>query len=107
MSKGKLFFTGMAACVVVLGTMAMVRYPVGQPVPVEVYTAVMDPCDPIYQVMPMAPPRWTQKLGNNERTRLFFTIDQLIRMVSGLNTRVNALEKKINGPKTVDPNEVK
>lgn len=99
---------------------AMVRYPVGQPVPPEVYTAVMvDPNnDMIYQRMPLAPEQWTKAFGDNERTRLFFTVDQIIVAVSGLNARVEALENTVvgpnepSGPKSfraviADPNEAK
>jgi len=92
---------------------AMVRYPIGQPVPSEIYTAVMvtDPnSDQIYQRMPLSPEQWKRAFGDNERTRLFFTVDQIIFAVNSLNTRVGVLEQAViepNEPVAVDPNEVK
>ena len=75
--------------------LAMARYPVGQSVPAEIYTAAMvvDPNDDlIYQQMPLTPKQWKRAFGDNERTRLFFTIDRLIRNATELNARVDALE---------------
>ena len=57
-----LFITGLLC-------MAMVRYPIGQPVPHEVYTAVMDPCDSIYSFLEPVDPNWIRDFGDNERTR--------------------------------------
>jgi hypothetical protein len=88
---------------------AMVRYPIGAVVPVEVYTAPMDPNDPIYQTMPLAPAEMKKYLGDNERTRLFHTVHALIRAVNGLDKRVKSLETKViepNEPAAADPNEV-
>jgi hypothetical protein len=81
----------------------MVRYPIGRPVPPEIYTAVCDPCDPIYKFIPPADPSWTEMFGDNERTRLIHSISELRVVVVDQGIRLLGLEKALDPN---DPNEV-
>ena len=81
------------------------RYPVGQPVPSEVYTAPFDPCDPAYKFFQTkygdpnnpkyqaAPDEWIAKFGNNERTMLLHAISELRVVVAAQAKRLAVLEE--------------
>jgi hypothetical protein len=97
---------------------AMVRYPVGQAVPAEVYTAPFDASDGLYKFfqtdfgepnspgkphvakLQAAPDEWIKQFGNNERTALFHTISELRVVVANQSRRIMALEAR-------DPNGLK
>ncbi len=71
MNKAQWFFTGMAACVVVLVCMAATYQTV---VSNEVYTAIIDPNDNIYKFLEPVDPNWLRDFGDNERTRVIYTV---------------------------------
>ncbi len=108
MNKAQWFFMGLISCVMIMACMAMVRYPVGQPVPSEIYTQPFE-ADEIYSFFPInygepnkprlqaAPDGWIEKFGNNERTMLFHAISENRVKIAGLMDKVKELEK--------DPNE--
>lgn len=77
-----------AVCQAVMG----VRYPVGQNVPHEVYTAPFDPCDPIYKFLRPPPPDWAERFGDNERTCLIHAVSELRVVVSAQSKRLVELE---------------
>lgn len=94
--------------------MSMVRYPVGESVPPEVYTAPFAP-DGIYRFMQTsflsdpndpnsvkkvqaAPNDWITTFGNNERTLIFHTLSELRFIQAQQAQRLLELEKK-------DPND--
>jgi len=69
MKKAQWFMLGFAVCMITIISVGMVRYPVGQPVPHEVYTAVSDPCDAALSYLEPSDPNWIRDFGDNERTR--------------------------------------
>jgi len=92
--------------------MSMVRYPVGQPVPMGVYTEPFSPEDGIYKFMQIvylsdpndpnspkkvqaAPDDWISAFGNNERTMLFHTLSELRVIVAQQGNRLINLELRI------------
>lgn len=95
-------------------SLAMVRYPVGQAVPVEVYTAPYDPCDAVYKFLQPAPADWTKQFGNNERTCLIHSISELRVVVANMGKVVAEQGEKIKAleafhvvdPNATDPNGV-
>lgn len=82
-----------------------VRYPVGQPVPAEVYTAPFDPCDPAYKFMVPPPKDWAEKFGNNERTMLIHAVSELRVVVAAQSKRLLALEEWQKKQPVWDPND--
>jgi hypothetical protein len=86
---------------------AAMRYPVGRPVPVEIYTMPFEgnPCDPndpsfdpAYKFLQMPTPDWMDQCGANERTLLIHAISELRvvvatqgRMLMELQARLNAI----------------
>ncbi len=116
MNKAQWFFTGMAACVVVLVCMAATYQTV---VSNEVYTATIDPNDNIYKFLEPVDPNWLRDFGDNERTRLIYTVSvnrgRILRdeqVVSLIAQRLIALEQRFdpNDPNwifntPIDPNE--
>jgi hypothetical protein len=68
------------------------RYPVGQSVPAEVYTAPFDPCDPAYRFMQAPPKDWAERFGNSERTMLIHAVSELRVVVAQQGQRLLALE---------------
>ena len=89
----------------------MVRYPVGDNVPVEVYTTKFEP-DGIYKFLQTkylsdpndpnstvkiqaAPDDWVQAFGNNERTLLFHTISELRVIMSAQSRKILELESRL------------
>jgi len=92
--------------------LSLVRYPVGEAVPVEVYTAPFDPCDAVYKFLAAPPEDWTVQFGNNERTVLIHAISELRIVVATLSRRLIELEERVKAlenfnPILCDPNEVK
>lgn len=94
----------------------LVRYPVGESVPVEVYTASFDPCDPAYRFLAPPPKDWIVQFGNNERTMLIHAVSELRVIVAEQGRRLLELEKRVKALETLidnvglgfdDPNEVK
>jgi hypothetical protein len=94
----------------IMACMAMVRYPVGGPVPCEIYTAVSDPCDPALQYILPADPNWMRDFGDNERTRILMNISvnrgmalRNTQFLAELSKRFLALDALHKDPN--DPNE--
>ena len=99
MKSSKCFLLGMLVCGVLVAAVGMDRYPTTVTVDPNIYTAPMDANDLAYQIIPLAPKEWTRNFGDNERTRLLYTCNELIKAVMILEKRISALES----PK-VDPN---
>ena len=87
--------------------LAMVRYPVGKPVPSDVYTASFEQ-DDIYKFLQTdygepnkpklqsAPDDWIEKFGDNERTLLFHTISELRVVVANQGKRIVTLTDRLD-----------
>ena len=99
--------------------MAMVRYPVGKPVPTDVYTASFEQ-DDIYKFLQTdygepnkpklqsAPNDWIEKFGDNERTLLFHTISELRVVVANQGQRIVTLTDRLDNMEAKlvrDPND--
>ena len=52
-----------------------------------------DPNDPAYKFIPAAPKEWTDKFGDNERTRLIHSISELRVVVAAQSKRILELEE--------------
>jgi len=63
----------------------LMRYPIGSPVPVEIYTAPGDPCDMALQFLVPADPNWIKDYGDNERTRILYNVS--VNRGQSLNNR--------------------
>lgn len=85
------------------------RYPVGRPVPAEIYTVLFDPCDPAYRFFQLrygepneptrwqsAPSDWVARFGDNERTMLLHAVSELRVIVAAQGRRILALEADSN-----------
>jgi hypothetical protein len=95
---------------VVAAGAGLTRYPVGKPVPVEIYTAAFDPCDPGYKFfqtrygdpndfkLQSAPDGWIKTCGDNERTMILHTISELRVAVISLSRQIKAQKDPNNGP---------
>lgn len=121
----KQYLISLSMLLAVIGGVKMVRYPIGEPVPCEVYTSPFDAGDPAYKFfqtnygepnkpkMQAAPDDWIQKFGNNERTMLLHTISELRVVVAQQGDRILGLEKWNKSvqdtmiPEIKDPNEAK
>ena len=101
-----LFGSGIGAWLL-MGTFLLLglsRYPVGQAVPAEVYTAPFDPCDPAYKFFQIhygepnkprwqaAPDDWVRQFGDSERTMLIHAVSELRVVVAAQGKRLLALE---------------
>ena len=85
-----------------------VRYQVGQPVSLGVYTETFDVNDPAYKFMQIiygdpnsqtlqaAPDDWVQQFGNSERTLLLHAVSELRVVVASQGRAIMDLEARID-----------